>query len=164
MPVRGWDSVSVPGCVAAWVELHAKFGKLPFEKLFEPAIRYGREGFMVSPTIARQWAAQVAGAEGAARLRRGLHAGRARRRASARCSSVPTTPRRWRKSPPRRGEAFYRGELAEKIEAHAKTARRGDARVGPRRAQVRLGRHAAAGLPRLHASTRSRPTARASSR
>ena len=46
VPVRGWDSVSVPGCVAAWADLHAKFGKLPFEKLFEAAIRYGREGFM----------------------------------------------------------------------------------------------------------------------
>src|SRR5574341_2450558 len=52
MPQRGWDSVSVPGCVSAWVELHGKFGKLPFKKLFEPAIRYGREGFLVSPTIA----------------------------------------------------------------------------------------------------------------
>src|ERR1051326_7000596 len=60
MPVRGWNSVSVPGCVSAWVELHAKFGKLPFERLFERAIRYGRDGFLVSPTIAGQWAAQVA--------------------------------------------------------------------------------------------------------
>src|SRR5215510_1569923 len=59
VPERGWNSVSVPGCVAAWVDLHAKFGKLPFAKLFETAIRYGREGFMVSPTIAKQWAAQV---------------------------------------------------------------------------------------------------------
>src|SRR5947199_10366160 len=39
MPVRGWDTVSVPGCVSAWVELHAKFGRLPFERLFERAIR-----------------------------------------------------------------------------------------------------------------------------
>src|SRR5258706_16352 len=59
MPVRGWNSVSVPGAISAWVELHAKFGKLPFERLFEPAIRYGREGFLVSPTIAGQWAAQA---------------------------------------------------------------------------------------------------------
>ena len=56
MPQRGWDAVTVPGCVSAWVELHGKFGKLPFAKLFEPAIRYGREGFLVSPTIAGQWA------------------------------------------------------------------------------------------------------------
>src|SRR5512144_1165410 len=59
MPTRGWDAVTVPGCVSAWVELHDKFGKLPFRRLFEPAIRYGHEGFLVSPTIAGQWQAQV---------------------------------------------------------------------------------------------------------
>ena len=59
MPARGWDTVTVPGCVSAWVELHAKFGKLPFKKLFEHAIEYGRKGFLVSPTIAGQWAKQV---------------------------------------------------------------------------------------------------------
>ncbi len=59
MPVRGWNSVSVPGCVSAWVEMHKRWGKLPFEKLFERAIRYGREGFLVSPTIAGQWEKQV---------------------------------------------------------------------------------------------------------
>ena len=47
MPVRGWNTVTVPGCVQAWVDLHAKFGKLPFKKLFERAICYGREGFLV---------------------------------------------------------------------------------------------------------------------
>ena len=59
VPVRGWNSVTVPGAVSAWVEMHAKFGKLPFERLFERAIGYGRDGFLVSPMIARQWAAQV---------------------------------------------------------------------------------------------------------
>ena len=32
MPQRGWDAVTVPGAVSAWVELHGKFGKLPFRK------------------------------------------------------------------------------------------------------------------------------------
>src|SRR5687768_1676535 len=59
MPVRGWNTVTVPGAVSAWVELHKRFGKMPFEKLFERAIQYGREGFLVSPTIAGQWAKQV---------------------------------------------------------------------------------------------------------
>src|SRR6476646_6685102 len=59
VPVFGWNSVTVPGAVSAWVELHAKFGKLPFERLFEPTISYGRNGFLLSPTIAEQWAAQV---------------------------------------------------------------------------------------------------------
>src|SRR5947208_8369134 len=59
VPVRGWDSVTVPGCIGGWAELHAKWGKLPFRKLFEPAIRYGKEGFLVSATIARQWEKQI---------------------------------------------------------------------------------------------------------
>src|ERR1700726_3904986 len=59
VPALGWNSVTVPGAVSAWVELHTKFGRLPFERLFEPAISYGRNGFLVSPTVAEQWAAQV---------------------------------------------------------------------------------------------------------
>jgi gamma-glutamyltranspeptidase/glutathione hydrolase len=59
VPLRGWNSVTVPGAVSAWVELHAKFGKRPFARIFEPAIGYGRDGFLVSPMIAAQWAAQV---------------------------------------------------------------------------------------------------------
>src|SRR5690606_15072407 len=48
MPARGWDSVTVPGAVGAWVELSRRFGRLAFEQLFEPALRYAREGFQVS--------------------------------------------------------------------------------------------------------------------
>ena len=59
MPKRGWNTVTVPGCVAGWRMLSERFGKLAFEKLFEPAIGYGRNGFLVSPTIARQWAIQA---------------------------------------------------------------------------------------------------------
>ncbi|MBV8862320.1 MAG: gamma-glutamyltransferase, partial [Mycobacterium sp.] len=59
IPTLGWNSVTVPGAVSAWVEMHSKFGKLPFERLFEPAILYSRNGFLVSPTIAAQWAAQT---------------------------------------------------------------------------------------------------------
>src|SRR6188768_492063 len=50
VPAVGWNSVTVPGAVSAWVALHAKFGRLPFPRLFEPAIVYGRKGFLVSPT------------------------------------------------------------------------------------------------------------------
>src|SRR5690606_6204934 len=56
MPGRGWPSVTVPGVVASWHALSQRFGKLPFAQLFEPAILYARNGFMVSPTIANLWA------------------------------------------------------------------------------------------------------------
>jgi gamma-glutamyltranspeptidase/glutathione hydrolase len=55
MPERGWDSVTVPGQVAGWAALSEKFGKLPFEDLFEDAIRHARDGFPVSPVVSRQW-------------------------------------------------------------------------------------------------------------
>ncbi|WP_299451108.1 gamma-glutamyltransferase family protein [uncultured Pigmentiphaga sp.] len=55
MSRRGWDSVTVPGAVSSWVELNHRFGKLPFEKLFEPALDYARRGFAVSPIIAALW-------------------------------------------------------------------------------------------------------------
>jgi gamma-glutamyltranspeptidase/glutathione hydrolase len=55
MPLLGWDAVTVPGAVSAWVELSRRFGTLPLWKLFQPAIRYAREGFLVTPVIARQW-------------------------------------------------------------------------------------------------------------
>ena len=38
VPLRGWDSVTVPGAVSGWVALSDRFGALPFEALFEPAI------------------------------------------------------------------------------------------------------------------------------
>src|SRR3954470_14919321 len=45
-PERGWNSVSVPGAVSAWVAMSEKFGKLPFEDLFEAAIRYATQGYL----------------------------------------------------------------------------------------------------------------------
>jgi gamma-glutamyltranspeptidase/glutathione hydrolase len=56
MPMLGWDAVTVPGAVAAWHTLSERFGNLPFADLFEPAIRYARDGFPVSPITARAWA------------------------------------------------------------------------------------------------------------
>src|SRR6266516_4460470 len=56
IPERGPWSVSVPGCVDGWFELHRKFGKLPIDRLLAAAIRYAREGFPVSEVIANEWA------------------------------------------------------------------------------------------------------------
>ena len=56
MPDRGWETVTVPGAPSAWSTLHKRFGRLPFAKLFEPAIEYAENGFPVSPVIAEFWA------------------------------------------------------------------------------------------------------------
>ncbi len=53
-------SVTVPGAVKAWEALHARFGAMDFARLFADAIRYGEEGFAISPRVARDWLAHHA--------------------------------------------------------------------------------------------------------
>ena len=55
MPNYGMVPITVPGAVGSWAALSERFGKLPFEDLFEPAIRYAEEGFPVSPVAAHAW-------------------------------------------------------------------------------------------------------------
>jgi gamma-glutamyltranspeptidase/glutathione hydrolase len=119
MPVRGWNSVSVPGCVSAWVEMHKRWGKLPFEKLFERAIRYGRDGFLVSPTIAGQWAKQVPELKSQPGFADAFLPDGSPPKAGQRFR-FPQHANVLEKIAATKGEAFYRGEFAEKLEAHAK--------------------------------------------
>jgi len=56
VPAAGWLPVTVPGAPATWRDLHARFGKLPFTTLFEPAIAYAAEGYPVGPVTAQGWA------------------------------------------------------------------------------------------------------------
>ncbi len=55
MPNRGWLTVTVPGAPRAWHDLHERFGRLPFERVLEPAISTAEAGFAVSPFTARGW-------------------------------------------------------------------------------------------------------------
>ena len=55
IPPRGMLPISVPGCVDAWAELHKKFGKLKLSDDLAPAIRYAEEGFPVTDLIAYYW-------------------------------------------------------------------------------------------------------------
>jgi gamma-glutamyltranspeptidase/glutathione hydrolase len=119
MPQRGWDSVTVPGCVAAWVELSAKFGKLPFGDLFEPAIKYAQDGFMVSPTIARLWANQVPELKSQPGFAEAFMP-RGRAPEAGEKFAFPGQAKTLKLIAETKGEAFYKGELAEKIAAYAK--------------------------------------------
>jgi gamma-glutamyltranspeptidase/glutathione hydrolase len=118
VPTFGWNSVTVPGAVSAWAELHAKFGKLPFERLFEPAIAYGRNGFLVSPTVAKQWAGNVAVFKDQPGFAEAfLPGGRAPK--PGELFRFPDHAATLEQIAATHGEAFYRGELAAKLEAHA---------------------------------------------
>ena len=119
MPQRGWDSVTVPGAVRAWVELSQKFGKLPFGDLFEPAIKYAAEGFMVSPTIARLWANAVTELQSQPGFADAFMP-RGRAPEPGEKFSFPAQAKTLQRISETKGDAFYKGELAEKISAFAK--------------------------------------------
>ncbi len=119
IPVRGWDSVTVPGAVSQWVELSRKFGKLPFEKLFEAAIGYARDGHMVSPITAVSWARQAEMLKDQPDFVRDFTPR----------GHAPKAGENWilhgqagtlEEIAASKGESFYRGGLAAKIAAHAK--------------------------------------------
>jgi gamma-glutamyltranspeptidase/glutathione hydrolase len=118
IPQRGWNSVSVPGAVSAWVELSERFGRLPFDRLFEPAIEYAFNGFLVSPFIAARWELQTRELKGQPGFASAfMPGGRAPRAGEVfRLRELATTLELIAET---RGRAFYHGELAEKMEAHS---------------------------------------------
>jgi gamma-glutamyltranspeptidase / glutathione hydrolase len=119
MPATGWESVTVPGAVSAWVALSERFGVLPFETLFGRAVRYAEEGFPISPLIARGWAgapARFGAVDGFASAF--LPSGRPPRAGETwRFPEQATTLRAIAES---RGRAFYEGALADAMVADAR--------------------------------------------
>ena len=55
VPSKGWLAVTVSGAPAAWRDLHARFGRLDYPKVFEPAIDYARNGFPLGPESGMAW-------------------------------------------------------------------------------------------------------------
>jgi gamma-glutamyltranspeptidase / glutathione hydrolase len=118
VPGRGWNSVTVPGAVSAWADLHARFGALPFERLFGPAVRYGREGFLVSPTVAAQWAALVPGVQAQPGFAEAfLPGGQAPK--PGQLFTFPEHAATLERIAATRGADFYTGELAKRLVAHS---------------------------------------------
>jgi gamma-glutamyltranspeptidase/glutathione hydrolase len=118
MPVRGIDSVTIPGAVSQWVALSEKFGKLPFASLFAPAIGYARNGHLVSPITASSWARQAEMIVEPDFQREFVRGGKA-----------PVAGEKWvfeaqattlEDIAATKGESFYRGRLAEKMVAHSR--------------------------------------------
>ncbi|WP_169725610.1 gamma-glutamyltransferase [Paenibacillus bovis] len=54
IPQRGpLAAVTVPGMVDAWAAVWNRYGRLPWAEVMAPAIRYAKEGFPASPSLAR---------------------------------------------------------------------------------------------------------------
>ncbi len=63
IPDWGAASVTVPGAVDGWFQMHARFGKLPMARILAPTITYAEQGAPVPELIARYWASNTAGFE-----------------------------------------------------------------------------------------------------
>ena len=50
---KGYLAVGVPGTVAGFFLAHQRLGRLPMAELIEPAVRMARQGFLVTPKLAR---------------------------------------------------------------------------------------------------------------
>jgi gamma-glutamyltranspeptidase/glutathione hydrolase len=114
IPTLGWESVTVPGCVSAWITLSKRYGKLPFEALFEHAIKYARESYMVSPITAISWANQAVNLKSFSEFAwtflpkdRAPHPGER--------FFCPQQAETLEEIAATNGESFYRGPLAERI-------------------------------------------------
>ena len=113
MPVRGWDSVTVPGAVASWAALSQRFGKLPFADLMVPAIEVAERGYVVPVVVGDKWAAAAAlpaltSQPGFAQT----FLPRGRAPAVGELFKMPGAARALKAIASTQGEAFYRGEIA----------------------------------------------------
>lgn len=114
IPAFGPLSVSVPGCVDGWFELHKKFGKLTMSQILAPAVQYARQGFPVSEVIAFYWqsnARSLANYSGFAEIF--MPGGKAP--AKGEIFKNPYLANTLEKIGKEGRDVFYRGEMAEKM-------------------------------------------------
>ncbi|MBP6019040.1 MAG: gamma-glutamyltransferase [Burkholderiaceae bacterium] len=55
IPERHPLSVTTPGAVRGWHDLHSRYGRLDWRLLFDDAIQLARDGFAVAPIVAHEW-------------------------------------------------------------------------------------------------------------
>ncbi|QWD90079.1 gamma-glutamyltransferase family protein [Polynucleobacter sp. MWH-Braz-FAM2G] len=118
-PKRGWDSVTVPGALAGWEELHRRFGSLPLGDLLQPAIEIAEKGYAMAPVVAHKWNAAIPELEhqpGFAQVF--MPHGRAPE--ISEIFRFPSAAKTLKKIARTGIREFYEGEIAQEIASHAK--------------------------------------------
>ena len=113
MPQEGAYSVSIPGTVHGWETILAEHGTMPLAEVLKPAIGYAEEGFPVSDYIAYQWSGQGARLGARPGGEEMLLNGRPPRQGEV--MKLPTLGKTLRAVAEGGSDAFYHGEIAEKI-------------------------------------------------
>lgn len=125
IPSYGVEPIDVPGAVAGWMTLHERFGKLPLEEVMAPAIRYAEKGYPVTPNISRLWQEAF---ENYSKYRdrpefQGWFDTFAPNNTWLKPGEMfrcPDMAKTLKEIAATKGEAFYRGAIAEKIDAFFK--------------------------------------------
>ena len=119
MPHFGIDAVTVPGAVDGWTKLHARFGRLPWKEIFQPAIFYAEQGYPVPEIIHDYWRASAPNlAKDAEGTRVFLPGGKVPE--VGQIFSNPDVAKALRLVAEQGEKAFYSGEIARAILATSK--------------------------------------------
>ena len=120
-PKRGIDSVSVPGAIGAWMALSERYGKLPFADLMEPAIEAAERGYLVPVVVQGKWAAAIEELQGQPGYAKAfMPNGRAPN--VGELFQFKAAAKALRLIAETKGEAFYRGEIAQALEKFSNEA------------------------------------------
>jgi gamma-glutamyltranspeptidase/glutathione hydrolase len=117
IPYLGPLPVSVPGAVDGWFELHERYGRLPMAELLAPAIAYAEEGFPVTAFIADLWQQDIVLREAYPGNKEIYMPGGAAPKTGD-IFRNPNLADTYRKIAGGGRDAFYKGEIAQKIAAY----------------------------------------------
>jgi len=117
IPAYGVLPISVPGAVDGWFELHSKLGNMSMKNILAPSIAYAREGFPVSELIAYYWqiGARIHGDRPGAFKEEMTIDGRGPEKGEI--MKRPELADTYQLLADKGRDAFYEGEIAEKIDA-----------------------------------------------
>ena len=126
IPSYGAISVSVPGAVDAWREMHERYGKLKWADLFAPAIGHAEEGHPVTQNVAyylaasyRRFTNPASNIEEVENFK-AVWAPTGKTPLEGEVFKNPRLAKTYRMIAEGGGRAFYEGEIAATIEAYFK--------------------------------------------
>jgi len=120
---QGWDEIkprgplaanTVPGVVSGWQELHNRYGKLEWADLFRRPMQYAQEGFPISQKF-RDYIAEYADTLRQFDRTASVYLPDGRAPSAGRLFRQPDLAQSFRLIAEQGADAFYQGELAQRI-------------------------------------------------
>lgn len=109
-------SVSVPGAVDGWFELHKRFGSLPMKEILKSPIDYAENGFPVTEAISMRWRSSVPFLKSQPGAFESTFTFDGRGPEKGEIFKNPDLGNTYRVLAKKGRDAFYKGEIAKKID------------------------------------------------